>query len=161
MNDVIKLRPIEENDNKIMGEIIQKTLEKRALNLPGTAYFDPHLFQLHDYYKKIKHAYWVIVKNGEVIGGCGIGRFGQSETIGELQKLYILDEEQGQGYAHLLIKKALAFAEEKYDACYIDTFASLNKANSLYEKYGFLKLSEPLEGYEHNACDTWYLKSFD
>ncbi|GEK91103.1 GNAT family N-acetyltransferase [Alkalibacterium kapii] len=154
---MVKLRPIEKRDNHAVGEIVQESLEKRGLNLPGTAYYDPYLFSLYDYYQKPNHAYWVLDKEGKVIGGGGIGSFGQSETVGELQKLYISDQEQGKGYGHLLMKKALEFAEENYGACYIDTFAALDTANNLYEKYGFKKLSEPLEGSEHNACDTWYL----
>lgn len=157
---MVELRRIEEKDNQAVGEIVQASLKSRGLDLPGTAYFDPYLFSLYDYYQKPGRAYWVLKKDGKVIGGCGIGPFGQSETVGELQKLYIRDEEQGQGYAHMLMEQALTFAKEHYDACYIDTFASLEQANRLYEKYGFVKLSEPIEGSEHNACDTWFLKKF-
>ncbi|WP_423190179.1 GNAT family N-acetyltransferase [Alkalibacterium sp. f15] len=157
---MVEVRSIEEKDNQAVGEIVQASLKSRGLNLPGTAYFDPYLFSLYDYYQKPKHAYWVLEKDGRVIGGCGIGPFGESETVGELQKLYISDEEQGSGYAHLLMKKALSFAEEHYGSCYIDTFASLKEANKLYEKYGFEKLDAPIKGSEHNACDTWFYKEF-
>ncbi|MER2063628.1 MAG: GNAT family N-acetyltransferase [Alkalibacterium sp.] len=157
---MVELRRIEERDNQAVGEIVQASLRSRGLDLPGTAYYDPYLFSLDDYYQKPGHAYWVLEKDGKVIGGCGIGSFGQSETVGELQKLYIRDSEQGHGYAHLLMEKALSFAQEHYASCYIDTFASLKQANRLYEKYGFVKLSEPIAGSEHNACDTWYLKEF-
>lgn len=157
---MVELRAIEEKDNQAVGEIVQASLSSRGLDLPGTAYFDPHLFSLYAYYQLPKRAYWVLEKEGKVIGGCGIGPFGDSDTVGELQKLYIRDEEQGQGYAHLLMKKALEFAEEHYESCYIDTFASLKEANKLYEKYGFKKLAAPISGSEHNACDTWFLKEF-
>ncbi|MDZ7836385.1 MAG: GNAT family N-acetyltransferase [Alkalibacterium sp.] len=157
---MVKLRMIEEKDNQAVGEIVQISLSSRGLDLPGTAYFDPYLFELYSYYQEPKRAYWVLEKEGKVIGGCGIGPFGDSEKVGELQKLYIRDEEQGKGYAHLLMKKALEFAEEHYESCYIDTFASLKEANKLYEKYGFKKLTEPIAGSEHNACDTWFLKEF-
>lgn len=157
---MVHLRLIEEKDNQAVGEIVQTSLKNRGLDLPGTAYFDPHLFSLYDYYQMPKRAYWVLEKDGVVIGGCGIGPFGNGASIGELQKLYIRDEEQGKGYAHVLMVQALTFAEAHYDACYIDTFASLKGANRLYEKYGFKKLDAPIEGSEHNACDTWFLKEF-
>ncbi|OJF90307.1 GNAT family N-acetyltransferase [Alkalibacterium sp. 20] len=157
---MVKMRSIEEKDNQVVGEIVQASLKSRGLNLPGTAYFDPYLFSLYDYYQELKRSYWVLEKDGRVIGGCGIGPFGESETVGELQKLYIRDEEQGSGYAHLLMGKALDFAEEHYKSCYIDTFASLKEANKLYEKYGFKKLNAPIKGSEHNACDTWFYKEF-
>ncbi|GEK90327.1 putative acetyltransferase [Alkalibacterium putridalgicola] len=157
---MVELRKIAEKDNQAVGEIVQESLKSRGLNLPGTAYFDPHLFSLYAYYQEPKRAYWVLEEEGKIVGGCGIGSFGESETVGELQKLYIRDEAQGKGYAHVLMKQALAFAEEHYEAVYIDTFASLKEANRLYEKYGFVKLSEPIGGSEHNACDTWFLKEF-
>ena len=152
------IREIEERDNPVLGEIIQRSLEENNLAIPGTVYFDANLFKLSYYYEQEKAQYWVLEKEGTVIGGCGVGPY--RDNIGEIQKLYIVKEEQGNGYAHLLIKKALAFAKEHYTTCYIETFASLNKANQLYLKYGFHVLSKPLEGSEHGACDTWLLKEF-
>ncbi|GAA0370613.1 GNAT family N-acetyltransferase [Alkalibacterium iburiense] len=152
------LRKLEERDNQILGEIIRRSLEEHDLAIPGTVYYDDNLFQLSDYYKQDKAQYWVLEKEGQVIGGCGVGPYrGQ---IGEIQKLYIVKEEQGKGYAHLLMQQALAFSKEHYASCYIETFASLNKANRLYESYGFKALEAPLEGSEHGACDTWLYKEF-
>lgn len=157
---MVKLRKIEEKDNLVVGEIVQTCLEQEGLKMPGTAYYDPYLFSLYGYYQKPDRQYWVLEKEGKVIGGAGIGPFSESENIGEIQKLYILKEERGNGYAHLLMEKALGFGKERYDALYIETFASLSDANYLYKKYGFEQLSKPLEGTEHSACDTWLLKRF-
>lgn len=152
------LREIEERDNHVLGKIIQASLEQHDLAIPGTVYFDKKLFHLSDYYTQEKAQYWVLEKDGKVIGGVGVGPY--RDTIGEIQKFYIVKEEQGYGYAHLLIKKALAFARAHYQTCYIETFAYLDKANKLYKSYGFTFLSQPLEGSEHGACDTWLLKEF-
>lgn len=157
---MVKLRKIEEKDNQIVGEIVQTSLEQEGLKVPGTAYYDPYLFSLFSYYQKPGRQYWVLEKEGRVIGGVGVGPFGESEHIGEIQKLYIKKEERGNGYAHVLMEKALAFGLEHYDALYIETFASLADANHLYKKYGFDQLVKPLEGTEHSACDTWLLKRF-
>lgn len=154
----MQVRKIEERDNQILGKIIRRSLEEHDLAIPGTVYYDDNLFRLSDYYKQDKAQYWVIEKEGQVIGGCGVGPY--RGEIGEIQKLYIVKEEQGKGYAHLLIKKALAFAKKHYKSCYIETFASLHKANRLYQAYGFEALEAPLEGSEHGACDTWLYKEF-
>lgn len=157
---MLGLREIEEKDNKVIGHIVQTCLEQEGLKIPGTAYYDPYLFSLYDYYQESGRQYWVLEKDKTVIGGLGVGPFGDSLSTGEIQKLYILKEERGNGYAHLLLKKALEFGKERYDALYIETFASLSDANQLYKKYGFEQLPKPLEGTEHSACDTWLLKPF-
>lgn len=157
---MVKLREIEETDNQIIGEIVQRSLKEEGLNIPGTAYFDPYLFSLYAYYQRADRKYWVLEKEGQVIGGIGVGPFDEERRIGEIQKLYIVKEERGQGYAHLLVKKALEYGKERFDSLYIDTFASLSGANQLYRQYGFEKLDEPLLGTEHNACDTWLLLTF-
>ncbi|TVP89630.1 GNAT family N-acetyltransferase [Alkalibacterium sp.] len=157
---MVKLRRIEERDNQIIGEIVQQSLKEEGLDIPGTAYFDPYLFSLFDYYEKENREYWVLEKDGEVIGGIGVGPFDEEKGIGEIQKLYIVKAERGQGYAHKLVNRALEFGKERYDALYIETFASLSDANHLYRQYGFEKLEEPLAGTEHSACDTWLLLEF-
>lgn len=154
----IILREIEEQDNQIIGEIVQSSLASKGLALKGTAYYDPYLFKLFDVYQRGNAKYWVLEKNGQVIGGGGVGPFNSHKDIGELQKLYIIDSQQGYGYAHLIMKKILEFANLHYSQLYIETFASLDKANNLYKKYGFKEIDQSLEGTEHSACDTWLLK---
>lgn len=79
----------------------------------------------------------------------------------ELQKLYIKAAHLGQGYSRKLMDRALAFAKLHYDKCYLETMAELSVANQLYIKYGFEKLTAPLEGAEHHTMDTWFLKIFE
>jgi putative acetyltransferase len=156
----MEIRKMRKDDNQAVGELVQAVLKAHGLNLPGTAYFDPHLFELYDYYQQKDAAYWVIEAEGKVVGGVGIGPFDRGEKIGELQKLYILEEAQGKGFGRQLISLALNFAKEYYTSCYIETFASLDAANHLYSSYGFEQLEQPLEGTEHSACDTWLLKKW-
>lgn len=156
----MKLRKIEKRDNQVVGEIVQTSLKVHGLDLPKTAYYDPYLFELYDYYQQEAAEYWVVEEKGRVVGGAGIGPFDIDLGICELQKLYLLKEAQGKGYSKLLIEKALEFAKEHYDNCYIETFASLKVANLLYIKYGFKPLEKPLDKTEHGACDTWFLKKF-
>lgn len=157
---MMKIREIEEKDNQIIGDIVQRSLKEEGLNIPGTAYFDPYLFSLYDYYQKKDRQYWVLEKDGVVIGGIGVGPFDENRQVGEIQKLYIIKEERGQGYAHDLMKTALEYGKKRYDSLYIETFASLSDANHLYHQYGFKNLEARLSGTEHSACDTWLLLHF-
>lgn len=155
------IREIEEKDNQTIEQIIKRSLESFNLNIPGTAYFDPQLSSLAEYYQKLTNAkYWVAVNEENiVVGGVGIAPFGNDDRICELQKLYITPEAQGKGLSKELMNVALGFASEHYTYCYLETLEILQTANILYSKFGFRQLENPLDETEHNACDTWYIKS--
>lgn len=154
------IREIEDKDNETLERIVKDSLESFDLNIPGTAYFDPELDKLSQFYKQQTDAkYWVVVNEAdEVVGGVGIAPFDHNACICELQKLYILPEAQGQGLSRQLMNKALDFAKKHYTYCYLETLEKLQTANRLYDKLGFQELEEPIEGSEHNAMDTWYIK---
>lgn len=156
----IQIREIEEKDNQAIEQIIKRSLESFDLNIPGTAYYDPQLGSLAQYYKQNPRSkYWVVVTDqDEVVGGVGIGPFGQNPEICELQKLYISPEAQGKGLSKELMNTALDFAAQHYKYCYLETLEKLTTANSLYLKFGFCQLEQGLDESEHNACDAWYIK---
>ncbi|PAV28142.1 GNAT family N-acetyltransferase [Virgibacillus profundi] len=156
----MQIREITDKDNKTMEQIIKRSLESFGLNIPGTAYFDPQLGSLAQFYKQQTNAkYWVVVnEQDEVFGGVGIAPFGLKTEICELQKLYITPETQGMGLSRILMKVALDFAKEHYTYCYLETLNKLQTANLLYTKLGFQQLDKPLDGSEHNAMDAWYIK---
>lgn len=157
---IMHIRAIKEKDNKSMEQIIKRSLESFDLNIPGTAYFDPQLGNLAQFYEQQPNAkYWVVVnEQDEVVGGVGIAPFGMELEICELQKLYIKPEAQGMGLSKKLMKVALDFAKKHYTYCYLETLKKLETANLLYNKLGFQLLEKPLDGSEHNAMDAWYIK---
>ena len=157
------IRPIEQRDNASVREIIRESLESHGLAIPGSAYFDPQLGELAQFYDRLPHAgYWVVEVDGRVVGGVGIAPFDTgTATICELQKLYLRPEVQRRGLSRLLMDQALTFAARHYEQCYLETTHSLRTACILYEKYGFRLLPEPLPGSEHSAMDAWYLKDLE
>lgn len=46
------IRPIEKVDNPVMHHIIQHVLKSYGLDIPGTAYFDPQLGALYEFYEQ-------------------------------------------------------------------------------------------------------------
>lgn len=156
----MEIRTIEPADNQAMENIIKSSLESFGLDRPGTAYFDPQLGNLFDYYAALpRSAYWVLVDEAkDVVGGVGIAAFDEMKSIAELQKLYLTPEMQGKGWAKKLIDVALKFASRYYLYCYLETMGLLKQANRLYERTGFEKLAQPLPGSEHTLMDTWYIK---
>ena len=79
----MRIREIEKKDNMAIERIIKESLKSYQLDIPGTAYFDPQLGNLADYYKNEQNAkYWVLVDEAEqVAGGVGIARFGETGSI--------------------------------------------------------------------------------
>ncbi|NLZ57490.1 MAG: GNAT family N-acetyltransferase [Corynebacterium sp.] len=154
------IRSIQRQDNVAIKAIIQESLESHGLAVPGSAYFDPQLGDLHGFYESLPHAhYWVVELDNRVVGGVGIAPFGEEGTsVAELQKLYLHPSAQGMGLSHVLMAEALTFATTHFQQCYLETMHSLEAACALYEKYGFIILPEPLAGSEHSAMDAWYLK---
>lgn len=153
------IREMKREDNAKVKEIIRASLKSLGLDIPGTAYFDPQLNDLHQYYAELEHAnYWVVEVNGEVAGGIGIAPFPGHEGVCELQKLYLSADTQGLGLGKKLMDTALSFASTHYKKCYLETTHDLSAACRLYEKYGFVLLDQPLAGSDHNAMNAWYLK---
>ena len=155
----LNIRKIQPADNQTIKKVIQTSLEKHGLNIPGTAYFDPQLGDLYGYYNGIPNAaYWVVELNGVVVGGIGIAPYDTANSICELQKFYLDDAAQGKGYGKQLMEAALSFAKTHYKQCYLETMHDLKTACILYKKYGFQLLDAPLPGSEHSTMDAWYLK---
>ena len=51
----MRIREMEEKDNQKMEQIIKRSLESFNLDIPGTAYFDPQLSSLAQFYKEQAH----------------------------------------------------------------------------------------------------------
>lgn len=160
----MQIRIMEPKDNVAMKHILQACLRDAHLDKPGTAYFDPQLDELAEYYEELPHAaYWVAVnEQKEVVGGCGIGPLDRTTGICELQKLYIDKQARGQGLSKKLLEKSATYArQDGYQKMYIVTDSRLPIANKLYQKYQFEQLKQPLPQDPHPGCDTWYLRDLD
>ncbi|EEK70061.1 GNAT family N-acetyltransferase [Bacillus mycoides] len=156
------IREIKKEDNVKIKKIIQNSLKSLGLAIPGTAYFDPQLNDLHQYYTDLKHGkYWIAEMEGDVVGGIGIAPFNEHEKVCELQKLYLSPQTQGLGFGKKLMEKALSYAAKHYTKCYLETQHELKTACILYEKFGFTLLHEPLSGSDHSAMNAWYIKDLN
>ncbi len=157
----ILIRPIQPADNAAVANIIRKTLEEFGITRPGTVYFDEttdHLFELFE--STPSGAYFVVEKNGELIGGAGIfPTNGLPEGTCELVKMYLLPNARGMGLGRDMIGRCLAVAKENgFTAVYLETMPELKKAMHVYEKFGFSYLTGPMGNSGHSGCDVWMIK---
>ena len=151
------IRKILETDNRSLGDLIQQVLTEMNAPKIGTAYADPFLFNLFEVYNAPKSIYFVIEKEGKIIGGAGIGSL--ENNICELQKMYFLPECRGLGFGKQLIELCLNEAISLgYKACYIETLPNMIAAQKLYNKVGFKNINAPIGNTGHNSCTVWMLK---
>lgn len=153
------LRQIQAPDVTKVAQLIRTSLEEFGLDKPGTAYFDPQLDDLWSYYNKLpRSAYYIIEEAEEILGVGGFGPI--SESIAELQKLYVSSDQRGRGFSSLLLKKIFTAAKEKgYAQLYLETAKELALAVAVYEHFGFEKLPQALpDEAGHSAMDIWMIK---
>lgn len=86
---------------------------------------------------------WFIRDGAQIVGGIFIDG---SQTMGEGARLrwFILDPAyQGQGLGNRLMSEAIAFCKRKgFRRVYLTTFAGLESARHLYDKFGFQMCAE-------------------
>ncbi|MCT3400660.1 GNAT family N-acetyltransferase [Lentilactobacillus hilgardii] len=155
-----QIRPIESRDNSALAHIVQHSLKAYQLDIPGTAYFDPELSNLSQYYQSSpKRQYFVAsTENGDILGGNGIAEYDAKNRIAELQKLYLTENARGKHLSYKLLDAAINFAKHAgYKEVYLETHHNLKTAIHLYQKYGFSELGHPLNNGEHSAMDRFFV----
>lgn len=153
------IREITKEDNKEIEKVIRSCLIEFGANHEGTAWSDPDLGRFSEIYCTEGNKYWVAEnKDGKIIGGVGIGKLEGTKDTCELQKMYCLPETRGTGVSHKLMEKALTYAKQYYQKCYLETLSNMVAAQKFYEKYGFIRMDKPIGKTEHFACDVRYLK---
>ncbi|WP_298298143.1 GNAT family N-acetyltransferase [Hydrotalea sp.] len=160
MEDIV-IRLIEPKDNVALAKIIRTALKEFNANKPGTVYFDEttdHLFELFAANKEA--VYFVAVCNGNILGGAGIyPTEGLPDGVCELVKMYLHKTARGKGLGRLLIDTCLQKAKQMgYRQVYLETMPELNKAVTVYEKFGFRYLNAPMGASGHTGCNIWMLK---
>ena len=154
-----KIKEIEEKDNKEIEKVIRSCLIEFGANHEGTAWTDPNLGKFSEIYNTEGNKYWVAIdEKDRIVGGVGIGKIDGIEDVCELQKMYCLPEIRGTGISHKLMDIALDYAKKYYSRCYLETLENMIAAQKFYEKYGFIRIFEPLVKTEHFACDVRYIK---
>lgn len=154
------IRKIEKKDNPAVAKLIRDVFEE--LNIPkvGTAYADPYLDLMFEEYSKPKSVYFVVERNGKIIGSAGVAPLeNEAETICELQKMYFLPEARGHGIGSKMMELCLKTAKELgFKKCYLETMPFMHDAQKLYKKVGFEYICSPMGSTGHSSCPVWMLK---
>jgi putative acetyltransferase len=157
------IRKIKKEDNSAVAALIRAVFDE--LNIPkvGTAYEDPYLDLMFEEYSKPKSIYYVVEKEGRIIGSAGVAQLeNEAETICELQKMYFLPETRGLGIGSQMMAKCLQSAKDfGFEKCYLETMPFMLDAQKLYKKVGFEYICSPMGSTGHTSCPVWMLKILD
>jgi putative acetyltransferase len=141
---------------------MQNEIEKffeTVFNVRGWG-FDPvgrHSFvkNISATYPILKGGLWIAEVDNRIIGTVAIRSINKLERVGELKRMYVLPEYQGNGYGKSLLNHALVKANDLgYKIIRLDTTRDSVKALSLYRKCGFYEI----ERYNDNVYGEVFME---
>jgi putative acetyltransferase len=153
------LRPITAADDAAMAAIIRTVMPEFGAVGDGFAINDPEVDWMSRAYAQPRCAYFVIERDGVVIGGGGVAPLdGGEPDVCELRKMYFLPEARGAGAGRALMQRCLDAARAAgFRRCYLETLCDMKAARRLYERTGFRLIDTPMGATGHGGCNTFYL----
>ncbi len=153
------IRPIRAEDDAAMAAIIRTVMPEFGATGSGFAIADPEVDWMSRAYAAPRHAYFVVERDGRVVGGGGVAPLvGGDDDTCELRKMYFLREARGLGAGAALMTRCLEAARAAgFARCYLETLTGMDAAMRLYERSGFRRIDAPMGATGHGGCNTFYL----
>lgn len=154
------IRPIIAADDAAVAHIIRRVMPEFGASGCGFAINDPEVDWMSKAYAAPRHAYFVLERAGQVLGGGGIAPLagGDADTC-ELRKMYFLCEARGLGAGAAMMARCLDAARDAgFRRCYLETLTGMDAAMRLYERSGFRRIDAPMGATGHGGCNTFYLR---
>ena len=156
----VAIRPIRADDDAAMAAVIRTVMPEFGATGCGFAINDPEVDWMSLAYAEPRHAYFVVERDGAVLGGGGIAPLagGDGDTC-ELRKMYFLPEARGFGAGAAMMATCLDAARGfGFARCYLETLSGMDAAMRLYERSGFRRIDRPMGATGHGGCNTFYLR---
>lgn len=155
----LTIRPITAGDDAAMAAIIRTVMTEFGAVGDGFAINDPEVDWLSRAYSEPRCAFFVIERDGKVVGGCGVAPLtGGEPDVCELRKMYFLPEARGAGAGAAMMTRCLDAARELgFKRCYLETLRGMDAAMRLYERSGFRRIGGPMGATGHGGCNAFYL----
>ena len=156
----VAIRPIRSEDDAAMASVIRTVMPEFGATGSGFAISDPEVDWMSKAYGEPRHAYFVVERDGVVLGGGGIAPLagGDGDTC-ELRKMYFLPDARGIGAGAMMMSRCLDAARDAgFRQCYLETLSGMDAAMRLYERSGFRRIDRPMGATGHGGCNTFYLR---
>ncbi|MBV9961618.1 MAG: GNAT family N-acetyltransferase [Parafilimonas sp.] len=159
----VVIRKVIETDNAVLASLIRNVFEEYDAPKQNTVYSDPTTNDLFRLFQQSRSVLFVALFDDKICGCCGIYQTeGLPENCAELAKFYLLKEARGKGIGKQLMLQCFQFAKETgYTSLYIESLPQFSTAVSMYEKYGFTRIDQPLGNSGHISCNIWMLKKLN
>ena len=157
--DPLLLRPIRPEDDAAVASIIRTVMPEFGACGDGFAINDPEVDWMSRAYAAPRHGYFVLVRDGRVLGGAGVAPLagGDAGTC-ELRKMYFLPEARGLGAGTAMMARCLDAARAfGFRQCYLETLTGMDAAMRLYERSGFRRIASSMGATGHGGCNRFYL----
>jgi len=153
------IRPITASDDAAMAAVIRTVMPEFGAVGDGFAINDPEVDWLSRAYSEPRCAYFVIERDGRVLGGAGVAPLtGGDPDVCELRKMYFLPEARGAGAGAAMMTRCLDAARQiGFKRCYLETLSGMDAAMRLYERSGFRRIAGPMGATGHGGCNAFYL----
>lgn len=160
MNPPFQIRPIEARDDAAVAAIIRAVMPEFGADGPGFAIHDAEVERMCEAYALPRRAYFVVERDGVVLGGGGIAPLENGEPdVCELRKMYFLPAARGIGAGTAMMQRCLAAARAHgFGRCYLETLTGMDGAQALYQRSGFKPLCAPMGGTGHFSCDRFFIR---
>jgi putative acetyltransferase len=161
MSPSFQIRPIEPHDDAAMAAIIREVMPEFGADGPGFAIHDKEVDCMAEAYAREDAAYYVVIIDGEVVGGAGIAPLvdASEKYVCELRKMYFLPKARGIGAGAAMMQCCLEAARRLgFKRCYLETLTGMDSAQTLYRRHGFEPLDQPMGGTGHFSCDRYFIR---
>lgn len=148
------LRDWQPNDREAAADVIHSVLNE--YNLPWQPEeADKDVCQVEYFYFARGGEFWVVEKQGKLVGTGAYYPIDRGENGVEIRKMYLLPSARGQGLGKYLLEKLEeAIASRGFQQIWIETVSILTEAVKLYESSDY----QPTSGVETARCDRVYVK---
>jgi putative acetyltransferase len=154
-----RIRPIGPADNPAIRDLILETLIEHGAVGGGFASGDEETHQMYEAFQKEGRRYFVLEKDGAVLGGSGIAPLPGEPGTCELVRMYFRPEARGLGLGKKLLYLCMDEAiRAGYTQMYLETVEQMHSARGLYEHLGFGRIPAPMGNTGHFACDVFYVR---
>lgn len=151
---MIDVRAVERSDVPAVLALVTDVLGEYGLEFGKGSPTDAELHELPESYAAGGGAFWVALRDGELLGTCGV--FPVKPGIYELRKMYLRGASRGLGLGKRLLDVAVAWARAQGGThMVLDTVEQMTRAIEFYEANGFVRDDAQIRG---ARCTRGYVR---